>query len=88
MREIFTSKILRKVAILSILVVGLLFVVSSGSGTQSVEAARCCSTCPGGGDPFLAETNCAITCGGDLNPCFDACMDVVDACYATCRISC
>lgn len=87
MKKIFTSKILQKAAILSILVIGLFFAVSNGDA-QSAQAARCCSTCPGGGNPITAEMNCAASCGGDTNPCFEACMDVVDACYATCSFSC
>lgn len=78
---------LRKVAILSILFAGLLFLVSGGGNAQGAQAARCCSTCPGGGDPFVAENNCLASCGG-YNSCFDSCMSAVDACYATCAISC
>lgn len=88
MKRILTSKILRKVMILSFLLVGLVFVVS-GDNVQSADAsAKCCYDCPGGGDPFAAEAGCATGCGGDTNPCFYSCMSAVDGCYATCHINC
>ena len=85
MKQILTSKMLRKLLILSCLLVGLVIVASTGN--QTVEAARCCSTCPGGGDPIQAEENCYNQCG-DYNACFYTCRDQAFACYATCSISC
>lgn len=87
MKPIFTSQILRKVVMLSFLVVGLIFVVSSDN-VQTAHAAKCCLDCPGGGDPFAAEAGCAAGCGSDTNTCFYNCMSAVDACYATCHINC
>lgn len=83
MKQIFTSKILRKVVILSFLLVGLMFVVSTSENVQTAQAARCCSECPGGGDPLVAEENCYNQCGG-YNSCFYTCRDRAFSCYATC----
>lgn len=82
MKQIFTSKILRKVVILSFLVVGLMFVISSDN-SQTAHAAPCCSSCPGGGDPIAAEEACFASCGG-FNTCFYTCRDRAFRCYGTC----
>ena len=82
MKRIVTSKILRKVMILSFLVAGLVFVVTS-ENAQPVQAARCCSECPGGGDPIAAEEECFASCGG-FNSCFYTCRNRAYSCYGTC----
>jgi hypothetical protein len=85
MKKIFTSKILRKVAILSFLIVGLVFVVSSDN-TQTVQAAPCCSSCPGGGDVEEMDMICYNQCGG-FNTCFYNCRNQAMNCYRVC-VSC
>lgn len=82
MKRILTPKILQKVVILSILLVGLFF-VASGDTVQTVEAARCCSECPGGGDPVAGEEACYFQCGG-FNTCYNNCRNSVYSCYAHC----
>lgn len=85
MKQVFTSKLLRKMLILSILTAGLFFVVSND--VQKVQARPCCSECPGGGDPIEAEYACYIQCGG-YNSCYYSCRDSAYACYAICEFTC
>ena len=82
MKHILTSKILQKVVILSILVVGLVFIAASDN-VQTVQAAPCCSECPGGGDPIAAEEACFMQCGG-FNSCFYSCRNQAYNCYSHC----
>jgi hypothetical protein len=84
MKQIFTSRILRKVVMLSFLVVGLAFVVSSGDNAQPVRAAApCCSECPGAGDMEMGDQYCLDQCGG-FNTCFYNCRNGVVGCNAYC----
>lgn len=86
MKLIFTSKMLRKVLILSCLIIGLMF-VTSNNNIQTVQAVPCCSECPGGGFPENVSTVCEAQCGS-YNPCYYECINTGYQCYTICQYNC
>ncbi len=83
MKEVFTSKILRKVLVLAFLSVGLVFALSSNKTTEPAQASQCCQDCHGGGDPTLAADFRNNYCNGSES-CLDNCRNQTNLCYAHC----
>lgn len=91
MKEIVTPKILRKFLILTLLLGCFVFVVSSEQMTQNVQAAPCCESCPGAGDPIDFVFGCANGCflqfPGNTpaqQQCTDDCVLEGLQCYSNC----
>lgn len=76
-------KLFKKLFILVVLCFGIAFVSFSPS-TQNVSARRCCSTCPGSGDPVSAEYYCPPRCASDDEACWQACVAEINQCYGYC----
>lgn len=92
MKKMIASKLLRRCLILSVMILGLVYVVSSDKYAQNVEASICCENCDGRGDPSVATDQCGIACtvvfpqGGALwQQCFDSCVNNVTRCYSNCN---
>lgn len=86
MKQIFTSKILRKVLILTFLIIGLVFVESNNKITESVQAAECCESCPvPPGDSIL--NYCTAECGSSSGTCYTFCYNNARNCQRHC-VSC
>ncbi len=83
MKKTINLKIIRKFVILLFLVGGVAY-LGYQNNNQPVEAAQCCSSCPGGGDPGYGLVLCEAQCGSAANSCYDACESQVYRCYGTC----
>lgn len=82
MKQILTSKALRKLLILSCLVVGLVIVAASDN-TQSVMARPCCQSCPGESPSEMADA-CADQTGSTSGPSYDECIYNGTRCWNSC----
>jgi hypothetical protein len=92
MKQIFTSKILRKMLILFCLIAGLVFAISSGNVRQ-VAASKCCGACARDGsvpyaDIGAANDYCTGQCGASSGTCFNSCMSNMYSCWSTCDTGC
>lgn len=76
-------KLLKRLFILVVLC-STFGVVLFSPTTQNVSARRCCSTCPGAGDPVSAESVCPGQCAPDDPTCMQACIDSINSCYGYC----
>lgn len=93
MKTTISFKLVRKCLILVVMILGLVFVVSSDRFTEPAIAAECCEQCPGGGDPGLAEDGCGTACyyicgsspSGCFQDCFDNCTYEASQCYSHCN---
>ncbi len=87
MKEVLTPKLLRRVLILSFLILGLVFVVSNNRVVEPVGAWICCSACPVvPGSEVSPYDYCAAQCGSNSGGCYDACLQDVWFCWQHCNI--
>ncbi len=86
MKTIVTFKLMRKCLILVVMILSLVFIASSDRFMQPVEAAPCCESCPGLGDPVQADMDCFNDCAFDPNPqhCYNSCVNEGINCYSRC----
>lgn len=92
MKTILMSRISRKVLILTFLLVGLVFVGSSGS-VQQAAPVRCCEDCAHDrsvpyGDDEAAYSYCTAQCGASSGTCFNNCRNSIYSCWSTCDTDC
>ena len=87
MKLLITSKALRKVLILFMLVVGIVFVAGSNQATQNVLAdSVCCGSCEiPPGDSTELVPYCTDLCGASSGTCYDTCYDRVYHCWMFCH---
>lgn len=84
MKTTLTSKILRKALVLAFLIVGLVFVASSGKTSQTVLAAPCCSEC----QPRYEDCVAGCPEGGAGSSCRNICNNSRNSCNSNCDMSC
>ena len=73
MKTIVVSKIVRKVLILTFLVIGLVFIASSNKTAQPVQAAYCCETCDGRRAECYAQGGSYTYCNNRWTSCVGQC---------------
>jgi hypothetical protein len=79
MVKIETQRLVRKLLMLSLLLVSLMVMSSGLAGNQVRAAAPCCSYCD--------SLNCDQTCDSETPAC-TACERAIRACYRNCIPSC
>jgi len=90
MKQIFTSKVLRKLLILSFLIAGFVFVTFDNHTTQTANAAWiCCTECPVvPGSEVSPFEYCADQCGARSGTCYNQCLNQVWFCWQHCDVEC
>jgi hypothetical protein len=89
MKQIITPTILRKIFILSFLIVGLVFVVSTDKTTEPVFASECCENCPvPPGSLISIEDYCTSECGASSGSCYTYCRNRAYNCWSHCDMDC
>lgn len=77
------TKIIKRLVILTALLACLGWFAVGDINNQSVMAAPCCNSCPGGGLPNLQDY-CQNKCGARSGACFDNCIAIAMTCYNGC----